>query len=614
LPYDRANTTMKAFDMCLRCREEYDDPRDRRYHAQPNACSQCGPQLALSSRRGSELTTGEDALARAEEAIRDGRIVALKGLGGFQLVVDAGNNHAVARLRNRKHRDEKPFAVMAPSLEWVCAHCELSRDEERLLCSSARPITLLRRRDDGAVAEEVAPGNPFLGVMLPYTPLHHLVLADLDFPVVATSGNVAEEPIYIHEHDALERLGEIADVFLLHDRPIARHADDSVARVVAGRELLLRRARGYAPLPVNLATTGGAAPMLAVGAHQKNTVAVAVGGRAVLSQHIGDLSTLAAHDAFERCVTDLQILYDLRAEHIACDAHPDYLSTRYAVSWNGGRTAVQHHHAHVAACAADNGLEGGVLGVAWDGSGYGDDGTAWGGEFLLTDGANPARFERVAHLRPFRLPGGDKAVREPRRCAAGLLFEMEGERAFEHDFSFDAEERRVIPGMLRGAVNSPFTSSAGRLFDAVASHVGLRNVASFEGQAAMELEFAAHRAASEEVYPFELSTRTERPWVIDWAPMIRAIFDALEDGHEVPTISATFHNTLAEMIVAVGLAAGRERVLLSGGCFQNAYLTERAVTRLREEGLRPYWHQRVPPNDGGIALGQLAVAVATNKE
>lgn len=614
LPYDRSRTTMKAFEMCDRCRGEYESPADRRYHAQPNACPDCGPRLELWDPQGKCLASGADALERAEEAIRDGRIVALKGLGGFHLIVDARNARAIARLRDRKHRDEKPFAVMAPSLDWVREHCVISRAEERALCSPEKPITLLRGRDGGMWRDVVAPGNPFLGVMLPYTPLHHLLLDDLGFAVVATSGNLAEEPICTDEYDALERLGGIADAFLVHDRPIARHVDDSVARVVAGRELLIRRARGYAPLPIPLSAAADAPPTLGVGAHQKNTVGITVDGWVVLSQHIGDLATAAAYEAFKHAVNDLQVLYATRAERVVCDSHPDYVSTYHAQTEMGGAIKVQHHFAHVAACILENELDGPVLGVSWDGTGFGDDGTVWGGEFMMVDASRPVSFERVAHLRPFRLPGGEAAVREPRRCATAVLYEMEGERALEGDTSFNAAERRIIVGMLRTGVNAPITTSAGRLFDAVASLIGLRHVTSFEGQAAMELEFAAHRAGTDATYPFELRASDEHPWVVDWAPTVRAVLDATNNGSDVAAIAATFHNTLAEMIVCVVRRAGVASVALTGGCFQNAYLTERAVARLRAEGFRPYWHQRVPPNDGGIALGQIAVATAAKEE
>jgi hydrogenase maturation protein HypF len=519
----------------------------------------------------------------------------------------------VRRLRELKHREEKPFALMAPSLASVRALCEVSDTEERLLTSPESPIVLLRRRGDaGGVAEAVAPGNPCLGVMLPYTPLHHLLLAELGFPVVATSGNLAEEPICTDERDALQRLGGMADIFLVHDRPIARHVDDSVVRVVMEREMVLRRARGFAPLPMEMRSAEcgvrnpNAETVLAVGAHLKNAVALSVGNQVFISQHIGDLESTAAFDAFQRVAGDLERLYDARPVSVACDLHPDYLSTKFARQLGVPVREVQHHFAHVVSCMAENGLEGPVLGVAWDGTGYGTDGTIWGGEFLL---ATRRGFERVAHLRQFRLPGGDSAVREPRRCAAGLLYEIFGEQAPSVK-GFSRPELQIVWQMLHKFVNSPESSSAGRLFDAAAAIAGLRQETRYEGQAAMEWEFAAEAAGTDEAYPFGIRDG-QSPLVIDWEPMIRAMLDDVAVNKPVGQLAAKFHNALAEMIVAVARRVGREQVVLSGGCFQNRYLTERAVRRLEEENFRAYWHQRVPPNDGGIALGQ---AVAASKE
>jgi hydrogenase maturation protein HypF len=464
------------------------------------------------------------------------------------------------------------------------------------------------------VTDAVAPHNPFLGVMLPYTPLHHLLMNDLGFAVVATSGNVAEETICTDEHAALDSLGDIADYFLVHNRPIARHADDSIARVVAGRTMLLRRARGYAPLPLPLAQLGDVSQGLAVGAHQKNAVAISVDGRVVLGQHVGDLSTEAANRSFERSVADLGMLYRRRPEWVAHDRHPDYRSTRFARALGVPALAVQHHAAHVAACAVENALEGTVLGVSWDGTGYGEDGTVWGGEFLRVDASRLDRFERVAHLRTFRLPGGERAVREPRRSARGVLHELFGAAAFEHAGARPApeclqdNERRVLLRMLARGVNAPVTSSAGRLFDAVASLVGLRHVASFEGQAAMELEFLAHGGATDRCYAFDVAVG-DGPLCVDWGPTVRDILDDVAQGADVATIAAAFHNTLSEMIVRVARMCAATCVALTGGCFQNAYLTERTVARLDAEGFPNVRHQLVPPNDGGIALGQIAVAM-----
>ncbi len=631
LPYDRPNTSMAHFPLCPDCQREYEDPLDRRFHAQPVACPVCGPQVALHSGDGrfqsARNLTGDETIQEAAQAVREGRILAMKGLGGFLLIVDARNGSAVQRLRERKHREEKPFALLYPSLEMIQEHCFVSPLEKRVLVSPESPIVLLRRRQPrtpppdrgglggGEVCEAVAPGNPYLGVMLPYTPLHGLLMQELGFPVVATSGNRSDEPICIDENEAQERLGNIADVFLLHNRPIVRHCDDSIVRVVLGQELVLRRARGYAPLPVLLKHE--APPILAVGAHLKNTIALSVGRQVFLSQHIGDLDTPEACAAFERVIADFLRLYEVEPVVIAHDLHPDYFSTKYATSHIpncSSHIAVQHHHAHLASCLAENEVEGPALGVTWDGTGYGPDGTVWGGEFLWGDAVG---FERVAHLRTFRLPGGDVAVREPRRTALGALWEHFGPEALEWDdlapvAAFSASERRLLQRMLEQGVNSPITSSAGRLFDAVAALVGLRQQIRFEAQAAMMLEYAVDETISE-AYPLPMSksqiaNRKSQSLVLDWGPLLEALLADLRRGQSVGVMAARFHNALVEGMVAVARAVGAERVALSGGCFQNRILLERAYRRLNEAGIRAYVHQRIPPNDGGIALGQVAVA------
>jgi len=496
LPYDRPNTTMKSFVMCNECQAEYENPLDRRFHAQPNACPACGPHLELWDGAGKVLASHREALLIATGAIRQGAIVAVKGLGGFHLMADARNEEAVQRLRQRKHREEKPFALMFPTLESVKEQCEVSELEERLLCSPESPIVLLRRQHSAlrtphsALSPAVAPGNPYLGIMLPYTPLHHLLMAELGFPVVATSGNRSDEPICTDEHEALQRLGEIAEDFLVHDRPIARHVDDSIVRIMMGRELVLRRARGYAPLPISLKQS--MPPLLAVGAHLKNTVATSVEREVFVSQHIGDLETAQAFDAFRKVITSFKQLYDLHPTAVACDAHPDYLSTQYAGQNGLPVVRVQHHYAHVLSCMAENELDGSLLGVSWDGTGYGLDGTIWGGEFLQV--TEPS-FLRVGHFRTFRLPGGEKAIKQPRRTAIGLLYEIFGDALFDTEElapvrAFSSRDLEILQGVLKKRINAPVTSSAGRLFDVVASLVGLRQEVRFEGQAAMELEFA----------------------------------------------------------------------------------------------------------------------------
>jgi hydrogenase maturation protein HypF len=618
LPYDRANTSMKNFVMCAECDREYHDPLDRRFHAQPNACPRCGPQLQLWNETGVVLCSRHDALGRAAEAVRVGKILALKGIGGFQLIVDARNENAVLRLRERKHREEKPFAVMFPSLNAVRGVCRVSKLEERLLLSPESPIALLSRKStqsDSSLALSLAPGNPNLGVMLPYTPLHHLLLRDLALPVVATSGNLSDEPICIDEQEVRQRLHGIADAFLVHDRPIVRHVDDSIVRVMCGRELVLRRARGYAPLPITIKSaigdhrpSGSDQPtILAVGAHLKNTVALSIDNNVFMSQHIGDLETAEAFSAFQRAAEDLPRLYDAKIDVVACDLHPDYLSTKFAAQSGLPTEPIQHHWAHVTSCMAENEIDVPALGVAWDGTGYGLDQTIWGGEFLL--GNRDGSFERLAHFRQFCLPGGEQAVKEPRRSALGVLYEIFGDELWLQPAltsSFTENELSVLRQMLEKKVNAPLTSSVGRLFDVVASLTGLRHRVTFEGQAAMELEFSA-QADVREAYPFDLHSTA--PIVIDWQPSIMGLLDDIKKEEPAGVISAKFHNLLSQVIVAIARKIGEPKVVLTGGCFQNRYLCERTVDQLRQQDFRPYWHQRIPPNDGGIGLGQ---AVAAN--
>jgi hydrogenase maturation protein HypF len=636
LPYDRANTSMRGFQMCPACQAEYDNPNDRRFHAQPNACPDCGPQLELwpgvrlpTHELERPLAHGNDALLAAAHIIRCGQIVAVKSIGGFHLFADARNEAAVQRLRERKHREEKPFALLFPTLASVKEVCEVSSLEERLLCSPEAPITLLRRLSaiNHQLSTTLAPGNPNLGVMLPSNPLHHLLVAELGFPVIATSGNLSDEPVCTDEFEALECLRGIADVLLVHNRPIVRHVDDSIVRVMLEREMVLRRARGFAPLPVAVAAGRmPAATVLACGAHFKNSVALAVGEQVFLSQHIGDLETEQANSAFRRVVAELPKLYDVRPGVIAADLHADYLSTQFAAQIAGGADgalpavgahgvtrptllSVQHHVAHALSCMAENEVELPALGVTWDGTGLGTDGTIWGGEFFRV---TEASVERVAHWRPFHLPGGDAAAREPRRAALGLLHELFGDDALGHVelkpvAAFDAAEISALKAMLQRGLNAPWCCSVGRLFDVVASLVGLRQQMRFEGQAAMELEFALEGVITDAVYELPIAD-SQSPMQLDWARMIEGILMDMVRGVAVGEISAKFHNTLAEAIVAVAKRVGCPRVALSGGCFQNRHLTERAVKRLGAGGFHAYWHQRVPTNDGGIALGQVVAA------
>lgn len=605
LPYDRARTSMRQFVMCGGCQAEYDDPGSRRFHAEPNACPDCGPRLVLRDRSGGSIALGEEALVLAAAAIRRGEIVAMKGIGGFHLLVDARDEGAVQRLRARKHRPDKPFAVMFPTLDEVRACCRLSPEEEALLHGRERPIVLLERFGD-AVADAVAPRNPLLGVLLPYSPLHHLLMAELGFPVLATSGNLGEEAIVIDDGEALERLADIADHVLGHDRPIVRPAEDSVVRVVCGQPLMLRRGRGYAPAPVPV--TGVTEGVLALGGHLKTTVALSRDDSVIVWPHIGDLETVDARAAHAGAARDILRIHAVRPHLIAHDLHPDYASTFLAGSFAAPVASIPHHLAHVVACMADNRVVTQVLGVAWDGAGYGADGTIWGGEFLKVDKNG---WRRVAHLRPFRLPGGEAASREPRRSAFGLLHAMFGDDALAMDdlapvATFTGAERRTLRAMLERGVNAPECSSIGRLFDAVAALAGLRQRTSFEGQAAMELEWAAAGRDGGRCYRLAIrqGETNDDDLMIDWEPALVELIADLRAGAAPEEISDAFHNGLAVAIVEVASRVGEARVLLTGGCFQNARLTEATVAALSEKGFEPMSHRWIPPNDGGLALGQ----------
>jgi len=610
LPYDRATTTMRNFQMCPACQGEYENPRDRRFHAQPNACPNCGPQLTFW---GQEKVEGDGALIATAEALRQGKIVAVKGLGGFHLMVDARNESAVSQLRQRKQRPTKPLAVMYPSLERVKNDCQVSDTEAEILQSPAAPIVLLTQRTTTtSIAPAVAPNNPNLGVMLPYTPLHHLLLAELQFPVVATSGNLANEPICTEETEARERLKGIADCFLVHNRPIARPVDDSVVRIILDQLTILRRARGYAPFSTRLAlpNVSPATGILAVGGHLKNTIALYQNQQVVLSQHIGDLETARSRQAFSKTMQSLADLYDFQPSKITCDRHPDYYSSQYAQQLATEKqlplTPVQHHLAHILAGMAEHRLTPPVLGIAWDGTGYGLDRSIWGGEFILV---TPETWQRVAHWRTFRLPGGEKAIKEPRRSALGLLYEMDGESAIT-GFDFSPQELTILRSMLKQGVNTPRTSSVGRLFDAIAALVGLSPTVSFEGEAAMALEFAINGNPTEQAYPFQLIPgRGKQPDCLDWDPLVRAILKDVQAKRPLSLIAAQFHNTLIAAISAIAHRINTPTIVLTGGCFQNQYLLEKAVQTTRAENLQPYWCQTLPPNDGGIAFGQVVATL-----
>lgn len=597
LPYDRQTTAMRAFPMCVRCNAEYRDSSDRRFHAEANACPECGPGLALlRANEGFDARFTRDTraiLGDLRRLLRDGSIVAIRGVGGFHLACDATNETAVAALRMRKRRSDKPFAVMVRDLATAERICILSEAERALLATRERPIVIASRRSSTMVAEAVAPGNKTLGLMLPYTPLHALLFDDGIETLVMTSGNVSEEAIASTNADALQSLASIADWLVLHDREIESRADDSVMRVVDAKPRTMRRSRGFAPQPIDLGVD--APELVACGADLKNTFCLTKERSAILSQHIGDLASYETMTVFEATLQRMQKLFRVSPAFVAHDLHPQYASTRFARGCGLPAIGVQHHHAHVASCMAENGVRERVIGVAMDGTGYGLDGRIWGGEFLVGD---LAHFERRAHLRYVPLAGGDAAIRQPWRSAISYLRDA----SVSIDLPIAPKKRALVEAMLDRRVNVFETSSCGRLFDAVASMLGLRHEVTFEAQAAIDLEQAAH-PSERGVYPFAVNGEE-----IDLRPMIAAI----ADDQGIATIAAKFHNTLAEMIAVVceRIRAGDalHRVCLSGGVFQNALLLGRAASRLRERGFDVITHSRVPSNDGGIALGQAAVA------
>jgi hydrogenase maturation protein HypF len=611
IPYDRARTSMSVFPMCPACRAEYEDPANRRFHAQPNACWDCGPRVVLTDSSGRAIAA-PDAIAEAAARLQAGACVAVKGLGGFHLACDATNAEAVARLRERKRRVEKPFAVMAPDLETVGMLCELDGASRELLLRPERHIVLLRWKRPSAIADSVAPWNRFLGVFLPYTPLHHLLFAAGRFTaLVMTSGNLSEEPIAIGNQEALERLSGLADFFLLHDREILLRSDDSVVRVANGRARQLRRSRGYVPVPVFLSEQ--VPPILAVGGELKNTLCLTRGSHAFLSQHIGDLENLESYRFFEEVVAHLESILEIEPRIVAYDLHPDYFSTRWALAQKGVELiGVQHHHAHIAACMAENHLDGRVIGFALDGTGFGTDGRVWGGEALLADYRG---FERAAHLAYVPMPGGAAAIREPWRMAVSYLLHHFGSAILDLDIPFlrrlDRRRAEALARMTERGVNSPLTSSCGRLFDAVAALAGVRDFVNYEAQAAMELEMCMDGAADEAGYPLALK-QAKDGWEIDTLPLFEALLKDLKGQVPAGAISRRFHNGLVEVFARLALLLREEtslnRVCLSGGTFQNVYLLERLTNRLSAEGFEVFTHAEVPAGDGGLSLGQALVA------
>ena len=602
VPYDRARTTMAGFEPCAECRAEYDDPTDHRGHAQTLACAACGPRLFVCEQGGVLGAEGNAALAQAVAALRAGKIVAMKGVGGYQLLCDARDERATAELRRRKHREEKPFAVMFGGFAELDTHCAVTLEERAALASPAAPIVLCASRPGSDLAPSVAKGLPLTGAMLPASPLHHLLSRAFGGPLVCTSGNLSSQPLCTDDDEAADRLAFVADILLAHDRPIARACDDSVVRMTAFGPAVLRRARGFAPLPVARPRRGPS--VLALGGHLKSTAAIAAGSHVVVSQHIGDLEDAASVALLRATIDDLLAFLRVKPEIVACDLHPDYASTRIAEAIARALgvplARVQHHHAHIAAVMAERTIEGPVLGLAWDGIGDGGDGTAWGGEALLVDGA---QSRRVAHLRTFTLPGGDRASREPRRSAAGVLAEI-GE--MDRAPATSDRDRQAFAAMIGRSLNAPRTSSMGRLFDAVAALVGLRSTCSYEGQAAIELEHAARGDLLAGPYPFEVQG-TAPPYVVDWEPLVRAVLHDVDRGVDRSEISRRFHAALAEIAAALAERAGIGRVALGGGCFQNARLLAAIKARLSVDGFEIVTAASIPPNDGGLSLGQAHV-------
>lgn len=614
IPYDRPLTTMKAFAMCPECRDEYQNPLDRRFHAQPNACPVCGPELRMVG-VDSPIPKAGDVILSAGALLRKGKILAIRGLGGFLLACDATDETAVSELRRRKHRPAKPFAVMLPNLATVEKICLVTEEEKQLLTSAAAPIVLLKLHTENTLAPGVAPGLKYLGVILPYTPLHHLLIADAGRPLVMTSGNLAEEPIARDNDEALNRLCGIADYFLLHNREIFSRYDDSVVMFEAGSPRVLRRARGYAPFPVRLPVPGP--QILAVGAQEKNTFCLTRDGNAFVSQHIGDMDSLETRENFEETLGLYQKMFRIEPEIIACDLHPDYVSSKWAEQEAEKRQVslvrVQHHHAHISACLAENGETGRVIGVALDGTGYGSDGKIWGGEFLAADLTG---FKRLAHLEYLPLPGGEAAVKKPYRTAVGYLYRLFGAdgltKSAECLRGVNRSELELIVRQIDRGMNAPETSSAGRLFDAVAALIGVRMEIQYDAQAAVDLEMAAEGVETDVVYPYDIS-EIAGVRVIRLRRLLAAVLNDKAAQVSVSEMAARFHNTIVDINIEVcqslRLDTSIDKVALSGGCFMNRRLLRRSIAGLEERGFRVYTHREVPTNDGGLSLGQAAAAM-----
>jgi len=620
IPYDRPKTTMKKFKMCPICQDEYDNPSNRRFHAQPNACPTCGPELQLiqmkegeGRREKGEEVKCQDPINETIKLLREGKIVAIKGLGGFHLACDAENEEAVQLLRKRKKRYGKPLAVMIHDIDQIKEHCEVTKDEEKFLMSPQRPIILLRRKPASNIAYSVAPDNKYLGVMIPYTPLHYVILKESKMVLVMTSGNISEEPIAMENDEAIRRLGHIVDYFLMHNRDIYSRYDDSVARVFRGELMMIRRARSFAPFPIHLPFN--AKPILATGPELKNTFCLTKDNYAFISQHIGDMENLETEEHFKTTLELYKQLFRIEPEIVAYDLHPEYLSTKYAKSLKNVKfVGVQHHFAHIVSCMAENQVKDKVIGISFDGLGYGTDGNIWGSEILIADWKD---FNRAAHFRYVPMPGGAAAIKKPYRMAFGYLYSFFGDSyenfKIEYLKNLDETEKNIMKKQIDNNINAPLTSSCGRLFDAVSSLCRIRDEVFYEGEAAIDLEMLADENNTES-YPFQIKPASEEdePAIIDTQPIIESVITDLENKVPVSTIAARFHNTMVECIYQICKqireTQGIEKVALGGGVFQNLYLLERTIDKLSEEGFHVYYHKKVPTNDGGISLGEAVVA------
>ncbi|WP_324282913.1 carbamoyltransferase HypF [Cyanobacterium aponinum UTEX 3221] len=640
IPYDRIFTTMSKFEMCEECEKEYKNPLDRRFHAQPNACEKCGPHLELWNQKGEILAKFDQALQTTCELIKQGKILAIKGLGGFHLVIDSRNKLAVNKLRQLKNRPDKPFALMYPNLDKITQDCYVSSLEKKILLSSASPIVLLRRKKENSlslICSEIAPNNPYLGIMLPYTPLHHLLLAELNFPIVATSGNRHSEPICIDETEALVKLNSIADYFLVHNRPIFSPIDDSIVRVIDNQVIILRCARGYAPLSITLKNQNIARDknILALGGHLKSAIALKIDNKVFLSQYLGNLDNLENEELLDNTTKKLNNIYQIKPDLITCDLHPDYYSTKYTetiidkfhkegkLSKNEDRknsislVKVQHHIAHIYSVIAEHNLNLPLLAIAWDGTGYGLDKTIWGGEFFLI---TEEKIQRIATFSPFPLLGGERAIIEPKRITLALLsqtFKAENNldtiiNKLKINQYFCSQELAVLKKMLAKQINSPLTSSVGRLFDGISCLLKPKEIITFEGQAAMALEYLTNDIITTETYPFSWQYNADKCNYIYWESIVRNIVKEYLENQSINDISVKFHQTLVKVISTVAEKVRLKNIVLAGGCFQNKYLLENTIHSLRKNNFQVYYSKKVPTNDGGLALGQILFSLSPN--